>query len=74
MAQKLPELFGSTETANELGVRLSNLGAIPDLPEPDQEIAAGRIWRADVIRPFAKEFKARRAERALAATRKREVA
>jgi hypothetical protein len=59
----LPEVYGSTEVANELGVRISNLGAIADLPGPDQVVAAGRVWRAERIRDFAAIYKARQLER-----------
>lgn len=59
MARKLPEIWGVTEVSRELGVAHSNLSRVPGLPEPDQVIAAGRLWRADVIRKFARERRER---------------
>jgi hypothetical protein len=51
--------MGTTEVANELGVSKTNLSKIPDLPEPDQRLLCGRIWRASVIREFAVAYRAR---------------
>lgn len=59
----LPELMGATEAAAAIGVKVQNLGSIRDLPEPDQELLAGRIWRADKIRDFAKVYKQRQRAR-----------
>lgn len=66
----LPEVMGSTEAASAIGVKVQNLGAIPDLPEPDQIIAAGRVWRADTIREFAKVYKTRQRSRQRAQTKR----
>lgn len=59
----LPEVMGSTEAAICIGVKVQNLSSIRDLPEPDQIIAAGRIWHADTIREFAKVYKRRQRDR-----------
>jgi len=50
----LPELWGARQTAEYLGVRMSNLYKVSGLPEPAIELERGRLWRADEIRKFAK--------------------
>lgn len=62
-AKGLPEIMGSTEAADCIGVKIQNLSSIRDLPEPDAIIIAGRIWRADAIREFAKQYKTRQRSR-----------
>jgi hypothetical protein len=49
--------------AEALGVHVQNLGFVSGLPEPDQRIRASRLWRADVIDPFAAEYNERRRQR-----------
>jgi hypothetical protein len=65
----LPEVMGSTEAAAVIGVKVQNLGSIRDLPEPDQEIAAGRVWRAEKIKDFARVYKTRQRARQRARSR-----
>jgi len=62
----VPELMGTAEVAEALGVKTSNLQFIPDLPEPVQRLRATRIWRAQDIREFAVVYRARRNGRATA--------
>jgi hypothetical protein len=57
---RLPELYGTAETAAELGVTVSNLSVVVGLPEPVQHLRCGRIWLAEDVRRFATEFRARR--------------
>lgn len=51
------EAMGVTEVAAELGVRTSNLDRVAHLPEPVQELASGRLWRAADIKRFAAKRK-----------------
>jgi hypothetical protein len=56
----LPELMGTAEVAEALGVSASNLQFIQDLPEPVQTLRATRIWLAQDIREFAQVYASRR--------------
>jgi hypothetical protein len=58
-ADRLPELWGTAEVAEELGVAVSNLGKVVGLPEPAVVLASGRsrptrIWLASEIKAFAR--------------------
>lgn len=59
----LPKLYGASEVAEKLGISVSNLGFIKDLPEPAQRVRASRLWMAKDIDVFAVEFEARRERR-----------
>jgi hypothetical protein len=73
--ESVPELLGAKEVADELGVRVSNLERVVGLPAEVGDLACGRIWRADVIRPFADERRERRAaEKRQAAERRKQKA
>jgi hypothetical protein len=58
-----PELMGAREVADCLGVKVSNLQFIKDLPQPLQELTCGRVWLAAEIRKFAEVYEARREAR-----------
>jgi hypothetical protein len=57
------ELMGATEVAEELGVRMSNLGQQRDLPNPVARLARGDIWLASDIREFRHDRAERRIRR-----------
>lgn len=59
----VPELFGYYEVCECLSVSRTNLKFVRDLPEPVADLQCGRIWRADEIKEFAKEYELRRAAR-----------
>lgn len=56
---RFPEIMGTAETAEALGVTVQNLRFVSDLPEPIARIRASRIWLAADIREFAEVFRAR---------------
>lgn len=54
----LPALFGTTDTAQELGVSTGGLNKVRDLPDPvypgdDGKPSGGRLWLAEEIRELA---------------------
>lgn len=57
----LPEIWGTTQVAQELGVRVQNLDKQVGLPKEDQRTSGGRIWPADQIRRFAAARRKRQA-------------
>ena len=62
-----PELMGSAEAAEVLGVKIQNLSGknVPvGMPAPVAHLRATRVWLADEVRAFAVELEARRATRA----------
>src|SRR5690606_21891542 len=53
-----PELVGTAEVAEMLGVsrqRVNALTAHPDFPRPVAELAAGKVWRKGDLSRFAEE-------------------
>jgi hypothetical protein len=68
-----PKLMGAKEVAEELRTQVGNIRTIVGLPEPYDVIAASKLWRADEIREFAKQRRARKRTEATAA-RKRKAA
>lgn len=62
-----PELMGTTEVAQTLGIKAQNLSGrnVPvGMPEPVAHLRATRVWLADDVRAFAAELAARREARA----------
>jgi predicted DNA-binding transcriptional regulator AlpA len=54
-----PELVGTAEVAEMLGVsrqRVNALTAHPDFPRPVAELAAGKVWRKGDLSRFAEEW------------------
>jgi hypothetical protein len=56
----VPDLMGVAEVAIALHIPTSNIDNVAGLPEPRKRVRAGRLWLADEIRPFAKEYLKRR--------------
>jgi hypothetical protein len=63
MSKPWVEAMGPYEVAAEIGVEISNLQYIRDLPKPAQELKRGRLWRADEIRDFAQVYRDRQLAR-----------
>jgi hypothetical protein len=55
----VPELLGSDQVGERLGVAASNLDRIKDLPAEAMKMPRGRLWRADVIESYARARAAR---------------
>jgi hypothetical protein len=60
IAPVFPEVLGAKEVAALLGVHVSNLNAIPDLPLAVSKVSATRLWLAEDIEAFAAEYRQRR--------------
>lgn len=54
LAREVPALMGAREAAEELGVKTPNLRKVAGLPDPEQELASGPVWRASDIRALAR--------------------
>lgn len=59
-APSFPEVLGTKEVAELLGVATSNLKSISGLPEPVSRVSATKLWLAEDILPFAEEYHQRR--------------
>lgn len=59
----VPELWGTTQVAKHLKVRMSNLdkqvGLPPPLPRPPAPLVGGRLWLADEVREYARRRRER---------------
>lgn len=70
MCRMVPPLYGAAETAEKLGMIVSNLAEKPKrrapvgMPDAVVRLRSTRLWLASDIDKFAKTFRQRRAQRA----------
>lgn len=57
--REVPKLMGVREVAELLGVETSNLDRVAGLPPHATRLSRGRVWRADLIREFARKRRRR---------------
>jgi hypothetical protein len=62
-SRSLPELWGTSEVAEALGVHSQNLVQIAGLPAPVQKIRATPLWDASEMKTFSEEYWGRRKRR-----------
>lgn len=61
--RRMPELMGSAEACELLGVKSGNLRQLAGLPEPVADLKATSVWLGSSLRAYAEVLEERRAAR-----------